>query len=128
MGDDHQRVVLLVEDEALIRLPLVLALEDRGFSVIEASSGDQALTALQEGLVVDLVISDVQMPGSTNGIALADHVRSSRPDVPVVLTSGRAQSPMRPNVPFLFKPLDPDRLADLVEWLLGMGRPAGAGA
>jgi CheY-like chemotaxis protein len=109
--------ILVVDDEPMVRLPLVFALEDRGFTVLEASTGDQALAMLQAWSHVDLVLSDIRMPGKTDGMQLANHLRNTRPELPVILTSGHA-----PKLPadawFLPKPYDLDALLALVDRLL----------
>lgn len=79
--------VLLVEDEILIRLFVSEMLRDVGYDVIEAVNGDEALEILSAGVPFDLVLSDVRMPGSTDGIALLSCINESRPDLPVIITS-----------------------------------------
>jgi two-component system, response regulator PdtaR len=118
-------VILIVDDEALVRLPLVLAVEDRGFAVLEASTGDEALAMLQVGTHVDLVVSDVRMPGHVNGFKLAAHIRSTWPELPVILTSGMwsdldKPSPIPRGVVFLAKPYGIDDVLALVERLLAI--------
>lgn len=84
--------VLIVEDEVLIRMLIAGYLRDCGFKVIEAASGDEALQVLQEAEVaIDIVFSDVEMPGSVDGFGVAQWVRRNRPGVDVVL----AASPSR---------------------------------
>jgi DNA-binding response OmpR family regulator len=89
-GDDtsaEQRTcILLVEDEVLIRLMLADELRDAGHQVIEASDADEALV-IMEATKPDLIISDVRMPGSIDGLGLLAHVRASLPVLPVIITS-----------------------------------------
>lgn len=80
--------LLVVEDELLIRMLIADVLRDAGYEVIEAVSGDEALDILKAGVVVDLVLSDVQMLGSTDGLALLGFVRKNLAALPVILTSG----------------------------------------
>jgi CheY-like chemotaxis protein len=83
----------VVEDEVLIRLMIAEHLRGCGYRVIEAGSGDEAVEFLQRtALTIDVVFSDIQMPGSTDGFALAQWVRRERPDSKVVLTSGIAKA------------------------------------
>ena len=82
------RKVLVAEDEALIRLMLVDALEDEGFTVLEAENVAEAITILGRNEDVCLVISDIRMPGDQDGVDLARWVRASRPTVRIVLASG----------------------------------------
>ena len=81
-------VVLVVEDEVFIRFDVADMLRDGGFEVIEACDAEQALGALQSGAQIDLVFSDIQMPGAMNGLDLARHVLAHHAGLPVILTSG----------------------------------------
>jgi CheY-like chemotaxis protein len=89
-GDDtsseRRTCILLVEDEVLIRLMLAEELRDAGHQVIEASDADEALVIL-EATRPDLIISDVRMPGSIDGLGLLALVRASLPALPVIITS-----------------------------------------
>ena len=79
--------VLVVEDEILIRLMLSEGLRDAGYHVIEAFNADEAMVIL-ETAIPDIVISDVRMPGSIDGLGLVRAVRERRSSLPVILTSG----------------------------------------
>ncbi len=81
--------VLVVEDEFLIRLTLVEALSDEGFDVLEADSGDAALSILQSSPSIRLLLTDIQLPGSLNGNTLATKARETLPDLPVIFMTGR---------------------------------------
>lgn len=83
--------VLLVEDEFLIRMILAEALADEGFEVVEAASGDEAARLAQD-TGFDLLLTDIQMPGRLDGVALARHLLHDRPDLPVVYVTGRPES------------------------------------
>jgi CheY-like chemotaxis protein len=79
--------VLVVEDEVLLRLVIADYLRDCGFRVIEAADADEAIVVLkQPQLAVDVVFSDIEMPGSMDGFGLAQWTRSNRPGVEVILT------------------------------------------
>jgi CheY-like chemotaxis protein len=82
-------VVLLVEDDPLILLHLRMVLEDAGHEVLSASDADSALTLLAERPDVVALFTDVELPGGPNGVELAQKVQRSRPDVAIVVTSGR---------------------------------------
>ena len=82
------RTVLLVEDELLIRMMLADELRGRGLIIVETQNADEALTHLQNREPVDLVLTDVQLPGSMDGIGLARWVREERPELKVVIASG----------------------------------------
>ena len=83
--------ILVVEDEVLIRMMVSDAFRDEGHSVIEAFNGDEAADLLMTGKAVDLIFSDVRMPGSLDGLGLLALVRDRFPDVPVILTSGHLE-------------------------------------
>jgi CheY-like chemotaxis protein len=82
--------VLLVEDEALIRALLAEELRNHGLLVVEASDADEAWAYLQAGGHVDLVFSDVIMPGMMNGIELLRRVKAHYPQMKTIVTSGYA--------------------------------------
>jgi DNA-binding NtrC family response regulator len=85
----RRQVILVVEDEPIIRFGLALHLEESGFQVIEADDAPSAIAVLQEpGCIVDLVLSDVRMPGEIDGIGLSRWIFENRPNVPVILASG----------------------------------------
>jgi CheY-like chemotaxis protein len=81
-------VVLVVDDEILLRSVIAEYLRDAGFRVVEAANGREAVTVLAAGEAVDVVFSDVRMPGDVSGYDLADWVRTNRPAVGVLLASG----------------------------------------
>ena len=80
--------LLFVEDDALVREAVGPALSNAGFSVVIASSGDEALALLESGLSIDLVFSDIVMPGTINGVDLARIVQARFPHVHIVLATG----------------------------------------
>ena len=85
--------ILVVEDEVLIRLVIADYLRDCGYKVHEAVSGEEAIAILQAPEVsIDVVFSDVEMPGSMDGFALARWVRANKPGLEVILTSGIERS------------------------------------
>jgi CheY-like chemotaxis protein len=79
--------VLVVEDEVLLRLVVAEYLRDCGFKVIEAAHADEAVMVLkQPDLRIDVLFSDIEMPGSMDGFALAQWTRANRPGLEVILT------------------------------------------
>jgi CheY-like chemotaxis protein len=116
--------VLLVEDEVLIRALLAETLRGAGLCVIEAANADEAWDYLQAGGQADLLFSDIQMPGSMNGVELARRVRERFPGVKLLLTSG---NPGPKNItevaPFLAKPYRLDAAAALALRQLGLDGP-----
>ncbi|MDD2794653.1 response regulator [Acidocella sp.] len=91
--EDEPKKILVVEDDILIRMLIADELRDLGFQVVEARSGDDAVGYLESGSHVDLIFSDVQMPGTVDGVQLARRVRVALPKLPVILTSGDGQPP-----------------------------------
>ena len=82
--------VLVVEDDPFVREMAVAGLEDAGFEVVEAASGDGALRLLQTGLAVDALLTDIRLPGA-NGWAVARAYRERLPDLPVLYVTGYAE-------------------------------------
>lgn len=119
-GDDPRPVVLLAEDEPLVRMFNADALDEAGYRVVEASSGDEAMSLFEARPDVRAVVTDVEMPGNVNGFALARHVTESRPFVAVLIVSGRIR-PGAEDLPhdsaFLAKPYSG---ADLLRTLAGL--------
>ncbi len=79
--------MLVVEDEVLIRMTMAAVLRDEGFTVIEARDAEEALVALAT-TSIDLLLTDVRLEGAMDGLDLAVQVRSSRPDLKIVVVSG----------------------------------------
>lgn len=99
--------VLVVEDELFVRMMAVDILEDAGYATVEAQDADQALILLEVREDIDLVFTDIKMPGAVDGLGLARQVRERWPDLPVIVTSGhlyREDTMMPASVPFLQKP------------------------
>jgi len=85
----QRQIVLVVDDEPIIRLGIALHLEQCGFDVREAESAEDAIAVLQEpGCVINLVFSDVRMPGKMDGVGLSRWIFENRPNIPVILASG----------------------------------------
>ncbi len=93
------QLVLVVEDDAMVREATLKRLEALGYAVIEASDGAEALRLLADGEPVDLVFSDMVMPGEISGYDLLDTVRRHYPKVARLLTSGYASARSRPPKP-----------------------------
>jgi CheY-like chemotaxis protein len=85
--------ILVVEDEVLIRFVIADYLRECGYHVMEAANAAEAVALLEvEAAPIDLVFSDVQMPGDMDGFGLAHWVRDNRPGLPIILTSGNART------------------------------------
>jgi len=93
-----------------VRLLIAMHLAEHGFSVVEAASADDAVAILQEDDLVALVFSDIQMPGETDGVGLAQWIGRERPDLKVLLTSGRAVPATAGAWPFIPKPYRPENV------------------
>ena len=114
--------VLLVEDEVLIRDLITEALIDEGFEVHAVGTADDALDRLATGTPVDILFTDVNLPGGMDGAELARRARELRPDLPVMYTSGR-RSVIEQLAPvdgtmFLPKPYNPYDVGRLLDYLV----------
>ena len=114
--------VLVVEDEALVRMLVVQTLEEAGFKVREAAEAQSALEVLRTDRAIRLMVTDVGLPG-LNGRRLADAARAERPDVKVLFMTGYADSSLIETVlpegfGLITKPFDLDDLAARAQALL----------
>jgi CheY-like chemotaxis protein len=83
--------VIVVEDEALVRMDIAMSLEDEGFIVLEASNADDAIDILNSHPEIRLMFTDIDMPGSMDGLKLAEAVRDRWPPVKIIVASGHRQ-------------------------------------
>jgi len=120
-GRNNKAAILVVEDETLVRLWVADFLEEEGFSVIEAEQAESALILLETRPDVKLLFTDVQMPGSLNGMELARRVHARWPHIRLVITSGR-ERPSRAEIPddgrYVAKPYSAEELLGQVNDLL----------
>jgi DNA-binding NtrC family response regulator len=109
--------ILVVDDTIDSRLSLSSLLRVVGYIVYEASDAAQALRLLESSLPIDALVTDVEMPGALNGLALAQYVRAAHPDIAVAIASGGdyASQVTDPAVLFLRKPYKSERLLDYLE-------------
>jgi CheY-like chemotaxis protein len=115
--------ILVVEDEILVRTVIAAYLRDCGFDVVEAGNAEEAVRVLEASIRVDIVFSDVNMPGRLDGFGLVQWLRRERPGLKIILTSGAAQavkdaSDLCAHVPILAKPYDYAELARQLRALL----------
>ena len=82
-------VVLIVEDEFLLRMDSAEMIEEAGFEVVQAANADEAIAILRMRSDIRVVFTDIQMPGSMDGLKLARFVRDRWPPIKIVATSGR---------------------------------------
>lgn len=87
------KTILVVEDEMVVRMMAVDMLEDAGYDVREAATADEALELLEAGDDVDLLFTDIKMPGSIDGLGLARIVGERWPDIRILITSGHIMLP-----------------------------------
>jgi CheY-like chemotaxis protein len=118
--------ILIVEDEPLVRLDIVDFFEDRGFRVFEAADAKAALRILESNPAIEIVLTDIQMPGSMDGLKLAHYVRDRWPPTLLIVASGMVK-PRAEDLPssaiFISKPFDPRAVMREIERLgAGPGR------
>ncbi|HEY0184738.1 MAG TPA: response regulator [Rhodopila sp.] len=123
--------ILLVDDEHMVLDALESLLSDAGFTISRATTSDIAL-AIFKCHDIDLLITDIKMPGCLDGVALAGRMREKKPDLPVIFLSGSLDglaSSDRLTWPsaFLIKPIDITAAVDTIDRLIS-GRPARTGA
>ncbi len=102
--------LLIVEDDGLIRLDLVDMVCDLGYVADEAATADQAVKMLEADDSIHAILTDIDMPGSINGLGLANVAHRRWPDIKVVVISGRynpAEGVLPPGAIFLTKPVSP---------------------
>ncbi|KGE00692.1 response regulator [Rhizobium sp. YS-1r] len=117
----QRAVVLIVEDEPLIRFTTLDALEDVGHTVLEAGNADEAMVLFRNRSDINIVFTDVDMAGSMDGIQLARRVRAIRPSVGIIITSGVVNlDPMLlpANTLFLPKPYQHEKLLSSIHELM----------
>jgi two-component system, response regulator PdtaR len=115
-------VVLVVEDEPLLRMLAVQVVEEAGFIAIEARDADEAVILLESRTDIALLFTDINMPGSTDGLKLAHAVRGRWPPIKILLVSGKQQlqsSELPSNSCFVGKPY---QASAMVEELRSMVR------
>ena len=115
-------VVLVVEDELLIRMDAVDMLRRADFDVIEAVNADEAIAILEGGSTIDVVFTDIQMPGSMDGLKLAAAVRKRWPPIKIVATSGVlkvGEDDLPAGSRFLPKPYSPSQIVGALRELTG---------
>lgn len=117
-------VILVVEDEAIIRMGAVEMLEEAGFSVLEASNADVAVQILESRIDIRAVFTDIEMPGSLCGLKLAKAIRDRWPPIHLIVTSGRYtfnELDLPRLARFIRKPYAPDQVLTALGELLGWG-------
>jgi DNA-binding NtrC family response regulator len=113
-------VVLIVEDEPIVRMVAAVTMEEAGFEVVEAGNADEAVRILESRADIRIVFTDIDMPGSMDGLKLAAAVRGRWPPIEIVITSGHrrvdpAELPERSV--FIPKPYEPKRVVQILRRL-----------
>jgi CheY-like chemotaxis protein len=122
---DHSllpHVVLVVEDEMMLRMRVVDMVEDAGFLPVEAVDADEAMAVLQSRNDIALMLTDVQMPGSMNGLELAHAVHERWPPIKIILASGQLKlsaSEIPLDSRFFGKPLQSAEIIAEMQEMLG---------
>jgi PAS domain S-box-containing protein len=113
----QRQTVLVVDDSADVAEVTCSLFEHLGYETIYRDSAEAALTLLEAGTKIDLVFSDIVMPGTIDGVGLAREIRSRYPNLPVALTTGYsdAEKAAPPNLRILRKPFDTEALRDLIQ-------------
>lgn len=127
VSDPNAKIVLIVEDEVIVRLWLGMTLRDVGFVVVEAGNADEAIEIVRSGIHPVALITDVRMPGSMDGLELAQKLKGEFSDLVVVVTSAHlSETPEAAAVQHFFpKPYNAvevaTRVVSLLQGQTGMG-------
>ena len=125
---EHGEIVLVVDDEPIIRMLITDTLTELGYSAIEAGDGASGLKVLQSDARVDLVISDVGLPGGMNGRQMVDAARTNRPELKVLFITGYAENAaignghLEPGMHVLTKPFVIENLAARIKAVMAGDR------
>jgi CheY-like chemotaxis protein len=127
-GEGGDEAILVVEDDALVRKYVVTQIQSLGYRTLAASNASEALTIIDQGEQIDLLFTDVVMPGSINGRQLAIEALNRRPSLKVLYTSGYTKNAMihhghlDPEVLLLAKPYRKIDLAKMIRTALAAQR------
>ena len=124
-SEPERQTVLVVEDEVLLRLTIAEELREAGFVVVEAINADEALAILESDMLVHLVLTDILMPGTIDGLGLALAVRTTWPHLRIIVASGETPTWPAPDLAdgFFDKPYDPAKVVTRVSELLAAVGP-----
>lgn len=115
---EDRLIGLVVEDEAMLRFTLAQDLQAAGYKTYEAENASEAIKAMEDYPDIRVVFSDVQMPGTMDGLGLSRYVRDRWPPTIIVVTSGRCSpsaSEMASGAMFLAKPYSHEKLSRMLE-------------
>ena len=119
------KTILVVEDDVLIRLSMADELMGAGFRVIQAATADEALKILNSSFEPDVVLTDIRMPGSLDGLALATRVRAQWPHLKIIVISSELPTDLPTAVAdaFYAKPFNLSIVLTCIAQLLGLQQP-----
>jgi CheY-like chemotaxis protein len=124
MKSDPAPNVLVVEDEMVLRMRAVDIVEDAGFNAVEAVNADEALSILESRSDISLLFSDIQMPGTMDGLKLAQAVHHRWPSIKIILVSGQVK-PSDEDKPadsrFFGKPIEVEQMIAELQDMVGAG-------
>lgn len=115
--------ILVIEDQPHVRTVVSKLLEDLGYATLQAGDGQEALSRLQAGERVDLILSDIVLPGKLKGRELLAAVQRERPGLKILFMSGYPGSELPDDVPLLTKPFTQEQLARQVHALMEQAKP-----
>ncbi|MGE7368962.1 response regulator [Neorhizobium sp. NPDC001467] len=118
----NTRTILIVEDEAIIRFELADFFADAQYTVFEANDAGEAIAILEREKSIRVVLTDVQLPGTMDGLRLAHYVKDRYPPTVLLLTSGATHVPAEAlplDSRFVAKPFDPTRILRQIESMTG---------
>jgi CheY-like chemotaxis protein len=113
--------VLIVEDEILLRIDAMDALEAGGFEVVDAKNADDAIAILEQRNDIVLIFTDIDMPGSMDGLKLAHFVKNRWPPIKIIATSGHAKikaNDLPEGSRFICKPYKSPEVAETIRQLI----------
>ncbi|WJH38621.1 response regulator (plasmid) [Aliirhizobium terrae] len=120
----NTHAILLVEDEVLIRIELADFFTDAGYHVFEAGDSREAIDILEKEKTIRIVLTDIQLPGSMDGLKLAHYIRDRYPPTVLLLTSGGVHiedASLPASSQFIAKPFDPTRILRQIELMTRPG-------
>jgi CheY-like chemotaxis protein len=121
LEESKRPVVLIVEDEFLLRMNAVDMIESAGFDVVEAANADEAIAVLERRFDITVVFTDIQMPGSMDGLKLAQAIRGRWPPIKIIATSGRvsvSQDDLPEGGRFVLKPYSSNQITGMLRELI----------
>lgn len=121
-ADKSLPIVLVVEDDALLRIIAVEVVEEAGFTAIEARDADEAVVLLESRTDITLLFTDINMPGSMDGLKLAHAVRHRWPPIKILVVSGKERlqsSDLPSNSCFVGKPYRASAMVDELRLMVG---------